>query len=100
MSTHRPTDNTLRVSRSSDEPNVYNPVAPDDRTDNPQAILDYLRQLSAHKAVLTAELDGVENELHWWVIEAFNQGITFRPIMENAGLGSKSRTYQIRDGRR
>lgn len=82
---------------ATDSPNVYEPVAPEDREDA-GAILGQLAGLAAQRAVLAADYSAVENEMHWWVVEAFNQGVSVRPIMDATGL-SKSRCYQIRDGR-
>jgi hypothetical protein len=59
----------------------------------------HLGSLAAQRAVAKGDLDVIENELHKTVILAFNRGVTVRPIMDATGF-SKSRCYQIRDGRR
>lgn len=62
-------------------------------------IVAHLSQLAEQRAQLQAQLDEVETQLHKTVILAFNRGVTVRPIMD-ATAWSKSRCYQIRDGRR
>lgn len=64
-----------------------------------ESIIDYLAVVTGKRAEVEAALAEIETEQHKTVILLFGRGVTVRHIMAATGF-SKSRCYQIRDGRR
>lgn len=63
------------------------------------AVRKDLRSITRRRNQAATRLDELDAELRDRVVAAFGAGMTVRPIMDDTGL-SKSRVYQIRDGRR
>lgn len=77
-------------------PGAPEDTGPDART---KARLDTLREVARQRGTTADDLAAIDEQLRSLVKDAFDNGITVRPIMEATGL-SKSRVYQVRDGRR
>lgn len=64
-----------------------------------ESVIDYLAVVTAKRAEAQLALNEIETEQHKTVILLFQRGVTVRHIMAATGW-SKSRCYQVRDGRR
>lgn len=66
-----------------------------------ELLVEHLRGVVKQRSAVRGELDVLENEVQKTIIAALNRGgaTVLRDVMDATGY-SKSRVYQIRDGRR